>query len=60
MEVDDKQARFFLLLSKAGAWDIVNGSVLIHIDYRGEPIKAETRQFVDLSPTRSIDLQVVV
>lgn len=49
MEVSEQQARFFLLLSKAGAWDIKNGNITVHIDSDGEPIKADTHQYVTLS-----------
>lgn len=50
MEVTPQQARFFLLLSKAGAWEIRNGSVEVHIDRLGEPLKADTHQHTSLSP----------
>lgn len=48
MEVTDIQARFFILLSKAGAWDIRNGSITIHVDSEGNPVKADTHQFTSL------------
>ncbi len=63
MEVTDQQARFFLLLSKAGAWDVINGSIEIHIDKLGNPIKADTHQHTSLSPhsvDSSVDLRIVV
>ncbi len=49
MDVTDQQVRYFLLLAKAGAWDIKSGSIEIHIDANGNPVKAQTRQFVELS-----------
>lgn len=48
ISVTDAQARFFILLSKAGAWDIRNGSITIHVDSEGNPIKADTHQFTNL------------
>ena len=60
MEVTDTQARFFLLLSKAGAWDILNGSITIHVDNLGNPVKAETHQFTSLSTPRVAEVLTVV
>lgn len=59
MSVTDVQARFFLLLSKAGAWNIKNGSIMIHIDAKGNPVKAETHQYVSLS-TSQVDIPLTV
>ncbi len=58
MEVTQQQARFFVLLSKAGAWDIRNGSIEIHIDLNGDPIKADTHQHTSLS-TRSVPIETL-
>jgi hypothetical protein len=60
MQVTNQQARFFLLLSKAGAWDILNGSITIHIDAQGNPVKAETHQFTSLSTPRVAEVLTVV
>lgn len=63
MEVTEQQARFFVLLSKAGAWDIKRGSIEIHIDAFGNPLTADTHQHTELpklSPTVDVDRITVV
>lgn len=60
MAVTDQQARFFILLSKAGAWDIRNGSIEIHIDSDGEPVKAHTHQFTSLEKLSTAQFDGIV
>lgn len=66
IEIDDNQARLFRLLSECGAWDVKNGSVEIHIDAQGTPVRVEVRQvFASLSTRKKrvekdVDIKVVL
>ena len=60
VELSDKEARIFRALAESHALDIKSGSVTIHFDYMGMPVKTEVRTVMSLSTDRSIDIKVVV
>lgn len=49
IELTDKEALVYKLLSQAKAWDIKSGSVELHFDSQGRPVLAETKQTHKLS-----------
>lgn len=44
IELTENQARLFLLMSKAGVWDIHNGSFEVHVGKEGEPLKIDVHR----------------
>lgn len=48
IDLTEIQARAFLLLSKANAWDIKSGSVEIRFDEFGQPVSVKATMFTRL------------
>lgn len=53
LELTDQQAKTFILLCKAQAWDIRRGSCTLHFDDRGIPQSIEVRSFTYPQATSS-------
>lgn len=57
VELTTNQAYLFRLLAQAHAWDVKSGSVTIHFDHMGKPLKVEKRETYGLS-TGSVQVEV--
>jgi len=50
MEENERQALAFRLLNEAQAWDIKGGSITLHFDVNGIPLKIEKKETFMLKP----------